>query len=225
MEERYSIIGQSENDVSEQRGCLEVIRLENEVVVKLKKLMDTEELSECRLQETVELLESYYYEVLRDGFSIGRDYGIESIRRLLTFLLSYPVKKNINKSYIEKVYDRLNLINISSYILTQNCKTIINSKLIKDYMNHIKGTIIEARSAFCLYRVNSDYIRNLFGFYSLDNLSPKDLYYGITTGYYEMSVGKTDSLGRQAIHRLGELCADNELNRLKKDGFLIELYI
>lgn len=224
-EERYYSRGYSEDEANKLKGDKEIVRLENEVVSRLRVLMDSEDLSEGSFKETAKLLESYYYEVLSCGFNVLCDYGTESIGRLLNFLLSYPVTHNINKKYIEKMYDRLCLINVSTYILTQYCKMKIKCDLIKGYMNHIKGTIIEARSAFCLYRVNAEYIRYSYEFYSMDKLSPKDLYYGITTGYYEMSGNGSISLGKQAVRRLKKMCAYNELNRLKKDGFLLELYL
>lgn len=141
---------------------------------------------------------------------------IESMKRILRFLLKYPVKNNVDILIVERLLNEFSLINMLTFCISQFCSDIIGTKTIDDYIEYVKGTSLETLSVLFLFRMNHEYVRQKYPIDDISILTEEELYYGVTTGYFKYS-----DLAPEAINRLKEISAINELELLKRDGFRI----
>ncbi|MDO4188060.1 MAG: hypothetical protein Q4D29_03645 [Lachnospiraceae bacterium] len=157
-----------------------------------------------------------YYQYYFDNMIVNAKCCEESLERLLRFLLVFPVRYRIDISSIEFLYKKYSLVNFVTYCLYQLCESSVKCSYIRDYLTYIQGSSIEKLTTFYLYRVNPDYVKGNFRCHLVSELTPKEIYYGVTTGYLNIK-----EKGNGVLERLYDLSAFEEIRQLKSDGFRI----
>ena len=157
-----------------------------------------------------------YYQFYTANMTVRVNDCADSLLRILKFLLFFPVRFNVDVTVTELLYKKYSLVNCVTYGLYQLCDKPVNNALVSDYLDYIHGSSIEKLTVFYLYRINPDYIKSNCCYSLANELTPNEIYYGITTGYISMK----DSYEKW-ISRLYELSAFDEIRKLKADGFRI----
>lgn len=195
-----------------------IIKLEKSVIRKIIAVLDYNEPRKELIESLKESLEVYYYELCQKGNEYSLHDKVGSFIRLTRFLLDYPVKSNIESKIVESIYEKMRLVDMSTFCLNQLCSITISESMISRFLEYMKDTKIGKLCIFYLYRVNSKYISSKYGLLiQVEELSVKELYYSITTGFYEY--GKD---GNKAVERLKVMQANEVLDKLAHDGFIID---
>ena len=195
----------------------ELIKLEDSIELFLADYM-TEERKEYDVikEEALEsLLEDYGYTLCYDR-DISKGENVDSLFRLLTFLVDYPVKKKVSVETIEYLFKRFNLINVFTFVIFQISDKRLESELIDSYIRYLGDSSIKCLAILFLYRVNQEHIRDNYIIDDIAGMSNEELYYAVATGYFDIS-----DKGDKAIKVLKERKADIELKNLKQSGFKI----
>lgn len=189
---------------------------EKAAIKHIIRILLSKEINKACADDLKRLLEDYYYSLCNKGGDYTVHFKTRSAHRILRFLLAFPVKYNIDTYLVETLYDKYWLIDVSTYVYYQLTAKSIRPKTIDRFMNYIKDTSIEKLCVFCLFRVNPEHIRNTYVYNDVSVLTKRELFYGVSTGYYKIVNGTNP-----AIERLVELGAEKELAKLIEDGFWI----
>lgn len=141
---------------------------------------------------------------------------IESLLRILRFLIEYPIKNRIDQSIVVSLYGEYELLNMVTFAVFQMSTESIGEDSIISFMDYVKGSYIEKLSAFFLFRLNPDCIKVHYQYDNVYEMTAEELYYGVATGYYRIGFGTN-----AAIKRLVEMSAWDMIDRLTGDGFWI----
>lgn len=201
---------------AEREKICHIICLEKSVIRQIIKALNSKEISEELIAILQKNLEEYYYYLCLKGSEYPLHARIESFLRVVRFLFCYPVKYHIDASITGRVYDKMRLLDMATYCLYQLCDYEIRSAAVDSFLCYIKYTDIGKISTIYAYRVAPVFIRNKYNSLKVEDLTEKELYYGITTGLYEYEKG-----GNPAIKQLRNICAEETLCKLAKEGFLI----
>lgn len=197
--------------MTEKLLCLEVDFIEHMAKVLRKNSIIKSDV--CKLEE---VMREYFFILCQKCMSIDLSVRTESILRVNRFLLTFPVRNNVNKMISLELYERLSIMYLSTYVLFQISAEIISSGEIDEYISYINGTKVEKLYTIYLYRVNPKHVKTKHRLYVTD-LSKAELYHAVASGYYEIGKGNCE-----AINRLYSLEAYEEINKLKSDGFIID---
>lgn len=201
--------GQPEDKKTMADRC---VSLERRLIGLIKRTMDSGTFSDETFEILSRLTDEYSYITCVD-YSMA---CVESIRRLLCFLIEYPVRNRIDIKLTEILFERIQLINCLTYVYFQVSGEKISSNVIDKYLSYLKGSSVRSLAILFLYRVNPEHIRENYSIGDISELSKLELYYGITTGFFE-----TKGRAKTAYKRLKELSAIYEIESLKKSGFVI----
>lgn len=186
-------------------------QLEKTVINSLEDII-AEKATKVQEKAFIDLLNKYYICILTGDYLLS--CRIDSIKRFLLFLLIYPVKNKIDADRIIRIYSRYWLLDMVTFFVFQLTDETINQMLIEKFLSICTGYERNLSIIF-LYRVNQDYIRQNYEV-SIDDLTPKEIYYGISSGYYSER-----NIKEAAIRKLISLNNEKELNILKTDGLWI----
>jgi len=199
---------------AEKNKTRQAISLEKSVIRQIISLLNSGERSSERLIFLQNTIDNYFYTLCHKGNEYTLHFRTESFLRITRFLLNYPERFSIDVKETEYLYDTMRLIDKATYCLYQICTESVRPSVIKKFMEYVKDTEIEKNSIFFLYRISPSFVRDLYPDVDINELSKKELYYGITTGYFEYGVN-----AKLAIKRLKNMFAFDILNKLEKDGF------
>lgn len=198
-----------------------LIVLENSIINNLTEIMQTGG------------IEDFVYDMIFDEImeyiciASDRYYGeefleiIRSLKRVIEFLLMFPVKHLINKTVVEMQYERFSLVLAFTYVFFQLTNETLDEEIVDGFISYMSDTSVGNLYVIYLYRVCPEHIRNT---YAVDatSLSMDELYHGIYSGFFELGQKRS-----AAVDRLFEMYAEDEIIQLDLDGFMIgmNLYI
>jgi len=161
----------------------------------------------------IDTLKKYYIAI--NSASILIQLRQNSIERVLKFLLVYPIKLGADVRKVVRLLNKYWLMDMVSFFYFQITSKRLSKKRIGDFLSYIGSLEGKAIFIFYLYRVNPEFVGNNYNV-QLDGLTPREIYYGISSGYYELLSGTNE-----AVMRLLSLNAQKELSMLKADGLWI----
>lgn len=206
----------------EEKPVSEVIKREKELILTYIRIMKKRQLEDSDLYKIGPYIQRYLQE-FRCGSSFT-SLRINSLFRTLRTLMKLPVRLNIDVSIVEKLYKHHQLINLITYYIYQFSDKSVKSHTIDAFLGHLNCSSVKNICILSLYRLNPDYIKENHSLGTVDMLTPEELYYAISTGYFSLKSGTND-----ALTRLIELTGSNDiflknhatnfLQRLEMDGF------
>lgn len=185
-----------------------------------------------------------YYEIIMD-IKHMHTYRTDSLLRVLEFMISFPVRNHVCNKWTAYVYERTDMLNNLTFLIFQLSTSGADEQILGVFLEYIAGTSIETVTKLFFYRINPGLIdehRELAGDceialdipeshtanepsgkMSIDNMTPRELYYSIATGYFSINNGICKALLR--LHELSgdSLEARHFLQRLRDEGFNIML--
>ena len=197
-----------------------LIATEKRIMRLLIQYMGDEKTDECTKQKLIDELkknlESYYWLVAYEKYGIPQYDRNNSLFRFLCFLVKYPVRFNVNPHVVADLYIELWLLDMCTFVMKQYTTwNDIQDRTVDNFLKYVQGTSIENLAVMYLYRTNPKQIMRFCYRDDFEALTPKELYYGVYTGYFQMRNGA----GITAIRRLEELGANEEIEKLRKNGF------
>lgn len=205
--------------LADERVSAKLYFYEKQSIRLLVNLMKSGSLDEGSLNNLETNLRQYYFIFCNFAEYLKFSERICSLLRVINFLLKYPVKNRINPHIIEQLYSSSWLLNMATYNLSQISEKRLCVKSVEEFLGLIKGTSIERLSSFWFYRNNPAYMSSACASYKINEMTKQELYYGVTTGFYRIRYGTYGTC--DAIERLHELSADDELEMLARDGYWI----
>lgn len=215
----YVSFGAKKRNTSWNETVVEAVLLEKDIIRTIISIMNIKENASDvlgQLAKRLERLVKDYCYIMCHKRSMTYYERENSLKRLLLFLLVYPVKNNISLTKTEFLFSKIPLINMVTYGYFQVCEKPIRSKVLSRYIKYLDKSKWQKLAIIFLYRVNPSYIKKEYSLGEMQTLTKKELYYGISTGFFE-----TRGKGKDAILRLMELSANSELELLRKAGFYL----
>lgn len=201
-------------DIKEKSGesmPYQLIQLEKTVISSIVDIT-SEGITNEQEKSFIDLLKKYYISVISGDFLLSS--RVDSMKRLLRLLLAYPVENNLNSRKILRAYSRYWLLDMVTFFVFQLTDEVINETLIDNFLGICTGNERNL-SIIYLYRINPNYVSEKYKI-NIDDLTPREIYYGISSGYFPDGITKETAIGK-----LFRLNSEKELNMLKADGLWI----
>lgn len=201
---------------AEREKTCQIISLEKSVIKQFIETLNSKEIATESLENLQKKLEKYYYILCIKGNEYSFHAKKESLIRITRFLLCYPVKFHIDIATTEYVYEKMWLIDMATFCLYQLCESEIKTTVVDHFLRYTKDSAIGKICVIYAYRIAPKFIRDKYNNLMVEDLNEKELYYGITTGYFQYGRGNNP-----AICQLKNMSATETLNKLANDGFII----
>lgn len=201
---------------AERESTRQIICLEKSVINQVIETLGSKEITTSSLEKLQKKLEKYYYSLCLKCNEYSFHAKKESLIRITRFLLCYPVKFNIEVPVIEYVYDRMWLLDMATFCLYQLYECEINTTAVDNFLRYISDSSIGKLSIIYSFRIAPGLINERYRDLMVEDLNEKELYYGVTTGYFQY-----ERVNNPAICQLKNMSATAVLNKLISEGFII----